>query len=230
MTDLPTRLERVRDAIEHARARSPHRQAVRLIGVSKRQPLEALRQARDAGLLDLGENYAQELRDKRATLDGEAPGIRWHFIGPLQSNKVKLVTGCARVHTIDRAKLLPEFDHRTPSGTAQEVLVQVNVVGEAQKAGVSPAELPELLDRFADLDRVRCCGLMLIPPRGTPAQTRPHFRALRELRDQLAKRQRPGVELRELSMGMSADYEVAIEEGATWVRVGTAIFGPRPGL
>jgi len=147
-------------------------------------------------------------------------------VGPLQSNKVKYVAGqVALVHTIDSIALLDEVEAR---GLAQDCLVQVNVAGEAQKRGVPPAQLPALLDRFASASHVRCRGLMLIPPfTDDPAAARPHFAALRALRDREAARARPNVELRELSMGMSGDFEIAVAEGATLVRVGTAIFGAR---
>ena len=221
MSTVAERLARVQESVDAARARSHHRQAVQLVGVSKRQPLEKLREALTAGLLDFGENYAQELREKTEALPDT---VRWHFIGPLQSNKVKLVAGAHLVHSIDRPKLLDKLEAQ---GVPQAVLVQVNIAAEPQKAGIAPAELPALLDRFADLDHVRCRGLMLIPPQGAPEATRPHFAALRTLRDDLAKHARPNVDLEQLSMGMSSDFEVAIEEGATLIRVGTAIFGPR---
>jgi pyridoxal phosphate enzyme (YggS family) len=221
MSSVAERLTRVQESVDAARARSHHRQAVQLVGVSKRQPLEKLRAALAAGLLDFGENYAQEFREKTEALPDT---VRWHFIGPLQSNKVKLVAGAHLLHSIDRPKLLDKLEAH---GVPQAVLVQVNIAAEPQKAGIAPAELPALLDRFADLDHVRCRGLMLIPPQGDPEATRPHFAALRTLRDNLAAKTRPAVELEHLSMGMSADFEVAIEEGATLVRVGTAIFGAR---
>lgn len=217
------RLARVQEAVEAARARSHHRQAVTLVGVSKKQPLAKILEARAAGLLDFGENYAQELREKADAITDD-PAVRWHYIGPLQSNKVKLVAGVHLIHTIDRAKLLDKLEART---TAQDVLIEVNIAAEPQKAGIDPAQLPAMLDRFADLDHVRCRGLMVIPPQGSPEATRQHFAALRALRDRHAATARPGVDLQALSMGMSADFEVAIEEGATLVRVGTAIFGPR---
>jgi uncharacterized pyridoxal phosphate-containing UPF0001 family protein len=136
---------------------------------------------------------------------------------------VKYVAGkAALVHSIDSSALLDAFEAR---GAAQACLVQVNVAGEASKKGLAPAELPALLDRFAAMKHVRCEGLMLIPPRG---DARPHFAALRALRDREAAVARPNVDLRQLSMGMTEDLEVAVEEGATIVRVGTAIFGARP--
>lgn len=229
--DVAARLAAVRARIDAAVARRGDGPAVRLVGVSKRQPLDAIEVAAAAGLEDFGENYAQELRDKQQTHARTHPelSLRWHFIGALQSNKVRVVVGCALVHTVDRAKLLAALErHAAEHGHVQDVLVQVNVAGEHGKAGIAPDELPALLDRFADLPHVRCRGLMLIPPAASPEATRPHFRALRRLAEANARRARSGVTLEELSMGMSADYEVAIEEGSTLVRVGTAIFGPRP--
>jgi pyridoxal phosphate enzyme (YggS family) len=203
--------------------------SVRLVAVSKKMPAEDVRAALAAGQLDFGESYGQELRDKRQAFASEAAagaGPRWHFIGPLQANKVKYVAGhVALVHSVDAPELLDALERR---GAAQACLVQVNVAGEAQKKGVAPEGLPALLDRFASLRHVRCEGLMTVPPLGAdPEAARPHFAALRALRDREAARPRPGVTLRELSMGMSHDLEVAVAEGATLVRVGTAIFGAR---
>jgi hypothetical protein len=192
-------------------------------------PADDVRAALAAGQLDFGESYGQELRDKRqaflATPSGAAQP-RWHFIGPLQANKVKYVAGhVALVHSVDSADLLDELERRS---VAQACLIQVNVAGEAQKRGVAPDALAALLDRFAGLRHVRCEGLMTVPPLAAdPEAARPHFAALRALAEREAARARPGVELRELSMGMSHDLEVAVAEGATLVRVGTAIFGTR---
>jgi pyridoxal phosphate enzyme (YggS family) len=201
--------------------------AVTLLAVSKGMPAEDLAAAMAAGQRDFGENYAQELRDKRPALAGIPP--RWHFIGPLQSNKVKYVAGqVALIHSLDSLELLTEVNRRAPEGSVQECLIQVNVAGEPQKRGAAPELLPALLDAFAGLPRLRCTGLMVIPPLSDdPEGARPHFVALRELRDRAAAVTRPHVELRELSMGMSHDLEAAITEGATIVRVGTAIFGER---
>jgi pyridoxal phosphate enzyme (YggS family) len=226
MTDIASRLARIRERVEAAVRRRGDGDAVTLIGVSKRQPVESIRAAQAAGLRDFGENYAQELRDKANELEALDP--RWHFIGGLQSNKVKYVVGRTLIHTVDRVSLLTAIEKRAGSmGIEQEVLVEVNL-GEEQKAGVSVDALGPLLDAFAATEHVRCVGLMVIPPAGSPERTRPHFRALRQLRDELAQTNRSRVDLRHLSMGMSSDFEVAIEEGATLVRVGTAIFGPRP--
>lgn len=220
-------LTRIGERIDEAVRRRGPGPDVTLIGVSKKQPLERMQAALQAGLLDFGENYAQELRDKRRSMTD--PRMRWHFIGPVQTNKVKYVLGCALIHTVDRTELLEALEARAArEGVHQDVLVQVNVAGEAQKHGVTPEHLPALLDAFASVCNVHCRGLMVIPPIGTPEQTRPHFAALRALRDRLAAQARDNVDLHELSMGMSSDFEVAVEEGATLVRVGTAIFGPRP--
>lgn len=228
MSALTERIADVRARIEAAVAARGPGPDVTLCAVSKRHPLSAVLAAADAGLTDFGENYAQELRDKHDEA-GDDPRLRWHAIGPLQSNKVKYVVGCHLVHTVDREKIVAALQSKAEAaGLVQRVLVQVNVAGEAQKSGVASAALPALLDAFADAPAVRCVGLMTIPPAGPPEATRPHFAALRRLRDEHAATSRPNVALTELSMGMSADFEVAIAEGATIVRVGTAVFGPRP--
>ncbi len=225
--EVAPNLARIRERIAAAvHRRGPGPEPV-LIGVSKTQPLAALEAALAAGLGDLGENYAQEFRDKVAALGHDQP--RWHFIGALQSNKVKYVVGkAALIHTVDRLSLITALDQRAArEGVVQEVLVEVNLGDEAQKAGVPEAELPALLDAFAAAPALRCRGLMIIPPDGEPGDTRRYFARLRLLRDRLAADARPGVALDHLSMGMSADFEEAIEEGATMIRVGTAIFGAR---
>jgi pyridoxal phosphate enzyme (YggS family) len=207
-------LSRVRERIAAACARAGRSAAeVQLVAVSKTQPIEKLREALAAGQKIFGENYAQELRAKAEAL----PGAEWHFIGALQSNKARIVVGRASlIHTCDRLALAKELAKRTQG--VQRVLLEVNVGKEPQKSGALPEEVPALLEAVRALPALRCEGLMCIPPAsGDPRQ---HFRALRELARQLG--------LRELSMGMSADYETAIEEGATIVRVGTAIFGERP--
>ena len=225
--EIAANLRRVRQrsaAAARAGGRAPG--SVRLVAVSKKMTVDEARAALAAGQLDLGESYGQELRDKRQALLGEKPAPRWHFIGPLQANKVKYVAGqVALVHSVDAAALLDELERR---GADQACLVQVNVAGEAQKKGVAPAALAALLDHFAGLRHVRCEGLMTVPPFDEdPEAARRHFAALRQLRDREAGRGRPNVALTELSMGMSHDLEVAVAEGATYVRVGTAVFGAR---
>ena len=233
------RLARVRQAIAQASAKRPSGPAVQLIGVSKLQSVAALRLARQAGLDDFGENYAQELQDKQRVLDDDPefvagaplvgrPPPRWHFIGKLQRNKVKRVVGCTLIHAVDRPELVAAIDQRARElGIIQECLCAINW-GEAQKAGVLPAEVRPVLDAFARADNVRCTGLMTIPPVSEPAAAASYFAALAELRAVLATEDRPHVGLRELSMGMSSDFVEAIAHGATMVRIGTAIFGARP--
>jgi PLP dependent protein len=234
--DIAHNLAQVRARIARAEAgagRPPG--SVRLVAVSKTMPATDVRAAVAAGQQDFGENYAQELRDKRAELEAEAGARpRWHHIGPLQSNKVKYVAGkVALVHTLDARALLDEMERRLAgagpeAGSVQDCLVQVNVAREPQKRGVPPEAVPALLDHFAACPHLRCVGLMVIPPLDDdPEAARPHFRALAGLREREAGVTRAHVQLRELSMGMSHDLEVAVAEGATLVRVGTAIFGPR---
>ena len=221
MTDVAANLARVR-------ARVPA--GVTLVAVSKTQPAAAVRAAHAAGQRDFGENYAQEWRDKAAAL-ADLPDLVWHFIGALQTNKVKYLlprlaqaaaAPAARwVHTVDRLSLGEELSRRAAArGESVRVLVEVNVAGEASKAGSAPSDVPRLAEALARLPGIELRGLMCIPPaEGDP---RRHFAALRALRDGL------GMALPDLSMGMSGDYEEAIREGSTLVRVGTAIFGSRP--
>lgn len=233
---IAANLARVRERIAQAEARGGRPPgSVRLVAVSKTMPPDDVRAALTAGQRDFGENYAQELRDKRVAFEMArlAPAPLWHYIGPLQTNKVKYLAGQVMlIHTVDRTEVLDEIDRRVAAFRQdmppQECLVQVNVAGETQKHGAAPEAVPALLDHFATLAHVRCAGLMVIPPLADdPEAARPHFAALRALRDREAARARTHVALRELSMGMSHDLEVAIAEGATLVRVGTAIFGDR---
>lgn len=217
-------LERVRERIASACAaarRDPS--TVSLVAVSKTQPAEAVREAYDAGQRLFGENYVQELAEKAAALS-ELPELTWHFIGHLQRNKVKSVIAVGAgvtVETVDSLRLAAEIDKRAASeGRVVPVLLQVNVAGEAQKSGCSPDELVTLVADVRALPHLSLRGLMTIPPLGRdPEASRPHFARLRGMASEHG--------LTELSMGMSADLEVAIEEGATMVRVGTAIFGER---
>ena len=228
--DIAANLARVRERIAAACERRGPGPEVTLIGVSKRQPATALRAALAAGLRDLGENYAQELHAKQGAPELQGSPVRWHFIGALQSNKARLVVGQALIHALDRPSLVAAIAARARAlGTVQEVLVEVNLGGEAQKAGVAPDALPALLDAIAhEAGALRCLGLTLIPPADDdPERARPHFAALRELASR-AGGGRPHIDLRELSMGMSGDFAIAIAEGATMVRIGTAIFGARP--
>ena len=219
MQSVATRWQSIRARVDAAATRAGS--SVTLVAVSKRQPIDLVRQAHSAGCRDFGENYASEMVEKAQQGPDDA---RWHFIGHLQRNKVKsLLPHAALVHGVDRIALGREINKRAQRTV--DVLVQVNVAGEAQKSGCAVADLGRLLEQLRALERVRVCGLMTIPPAvERPQRARPHFAALRKLRDAHGG----ACELPHLSMGMSQDFEVAIEEGATIVRVGTAIFGPRP--
>jgi len=231
--EIAAALQEVRGRIAEAEARAGRPAgSVRLVAVSKKMPADDIRGALAAGQRDFGENYAAELRDKRDALGAEAGGAPlWHYLGPLQRNKVKLLAGqVALIHSVADPDLVDEIQRRAAAagGAPQACLVQVNLVGETQKSGVPPEALPALLDRFASATHVLCRGLMLIPPLAPQAEdSRRHFAGLRTLAEREARVARPNVTLAELSMGMSGDYAVAIEEGATLVRVGTAIFGER---
>ena len=196
--------------------------SVTLVAVSKMHPAETVAEALAAGQRDFGENYAQQLRDKALAL---GPEPRWHFIGNLQTNKVKYVAGRTWLfHAFDRLKLADAFAKRYD--VPQRVLVQVNTGSEWSKSGVTPEDTLALCDEVMAHPGVTLCGLMTIPPyREDPEQVAPFFQVLQELQ---AEGRRRGLPLDELSMGMSHDFEVAVRHGATLVRVGTAIFGPRP--
>jgi len=211
-----TVLERVRAA--EARAGRPAG-SVELVAVSKLQPPEAIRAAYAAGARAFGENYAQELRDKAGTLSDLA-GLRWHAIGPLQTNKARYVARSAHVfHALDRLEVARELSRRR-TGTPLAVHVEVNVAGEGTKSGVAPTALGELLSAVRPLPGLEVVGLMTMPPLASAEEVRPLFRALAALAREHG--------LTGLSMGSTHDFETAIEEGATVVRVGTAIFGERP--
>ena len=226
-TDIATRLAEVHARIrraEHDYGREPG--SVALLAVSKRQPVAAIRAALAAGQQAFGENYLQEAEGKRAELQDSA--IEWHFIGALQSNKTRAAAeGFDWVHGIDRLKIARRLSEQRPTALAPlQCCIQVNVSGEASKAGVSPAALPELAHAIAELPRIRLRGLMTLPE-AVPdfASQRAAFRQLRMLQASLIDE---GLALDTLSMGMSNDLEAAIAEGATLVRLGTAVFGPRP--
>jgi len=227
MSSIPLNLQAVRQRIESAtRAAGRLPQSVRLLAVSKMFPPEVVREAAQAGLRDFGENYVQEGVEKIRELS--ALGLTWHFIGPIQSNKTRLIAErFAWVHVVEREKIAARLAAARPSGMpALNVCLQVNLGAEASKGGVTPAELPALAAAVARLPRLKLRGLMCLPPEESePARQRAWFAQLRALRDELNG---DGAGLDTLSMGMSGDFEAAIEEGATVVRVGTALFGLRP--
>ena len=221
MPDIATNLERVRERLARAAERAGRRpDDVLLIAASKTVDVERIRAAVAAGVTALGENRVQEAKTKIAELGRPAA---WHLIGHLQTNKVKDALPLFDViHSLDRLELAREIERRAAArGQVVDALLQVNVAAEASKGGVRPDAVGDALEAIGKLAHVRVRGLMTIPPEVERAEdSRPWFRRLRELAE------RHG--LRELSMGMSGDFEVAVEEGATMVRVGTAVFGPRP--
>ena len=223
---IAERVERIRERIQSACARA-HRadDSVRLLAVTKKQPPERVREALEAGVTVFGENRVQEAKAKISMCPGQAI---WHMIGHLQTNKVRdTVRMFQMIHSVDSLKLLEAIDEAGEStGRVMPVLLEVNVSGEASKFGLAPDAVPAVLESANRLQRVQVAGLMTIPPPADePEKIRPHFARLRTLRD--AWRAGTGSGLDELSMGMSGDFEVAIEEGATWIRLGTALFGTR---
>ena len=223
MTDVALALSRVRAQLAEASARCGRAPgSVRLIAVSKFQPSAAIRAAYQAGQRDFGENYVQELQQKAAEL-ADLRELRWHMIGHLQRNKARVVAPIATlVHTVHSVELAQELDKRA---RGLEVLVEVNVGGEAQKSGCAPEALPQILNALASAQNLVLRGLMCVPPHTEdPSGARPYFDELVRLRELHGGAQ----QLPELSMGMTADLEHAVAAGATMVRVGTAIFGARP--
>ena len=221
--DVAAAIERVRDRIDRACRRvGRDSSSVQLVSVSKGHPERVIRAAYDAGMRAFGENYAQELAAKASSLS-DLPEIRWRFIGHLQRNKIKLIERAgASVDTVDSARLAEAIAARAAAKeTTVEVLLQVNLGAEAQKSGCAPEEVPALVEAVRRFPNLSLRGLMTVAPHLDDAEaTRPFFSALRELA--------VAHSLPELSMGMTHDLEQAVEEGATMLRIGTAIFGPRP--
>ncbi|HKQ97806.1 MAG TPA: YggS family pyridoxal phosphate-dependent enzyme [Candidatus Polarisedimenticolia bacterium] len=224
---LAGNLDAVRGRIAAAARRSGRApESVTLVGVSKTMPAERLREAIAAGLRDLGENKVQEARDKVGPV---GPGARWHLVGHLQGNKANQAARIFDVvHSIDGVDLLDRLERGAQAaGRKIDALVQADLAGEATKSGAPPDAIDAILERAAGCNAVAVRGLMILPPyEEDPERSRPWFRRLRELGETLAGRH-PKLALRELSMGMTGDFEVAIEEGATLVRVGRALFGER---
>lgn len=223
---LAERLESVRDRVERACARAGRGpDEVRIVAVSKTHGPDAVRAAAESGLRVFGENKVQEAKAKIPMCPGS---LSWHMVGHLQTNKVKdAVRLFDMIHSVDSLKLLCAIESAAESfGRSVPVLLEVNVSGESSKFGLAPEEVPGVLEAANGLKRVEVAGLMTMPPfTPEPEGARPHFRRLRELRD--GWRASSGFALAELSMGMSRDFEIAVEEGATWLRLGTVLFGPR---
>ena len=226
---MKERLERVRERISQA-AEACHRSGtdIRLVAVSKTMPVEIVREAIETGMMELGENYIQEARGKISTL--ATYPVTWHYIGHLQSNKAKYaVRMFDLIHSVDSVKLAKALDkYAQKIDKVQDILIQVNVAKEDSKSGVYGEDTLQLVGEIARLENLAVKGLMTMPPYfNAPEKVRPFFAALRHLRDQIRTENIPNISIEELSMGMTGDFEAAIEEGATIVRVGTAIFGER---
>jgi pyridoxal phosphate enzyme (YggS family) len=229
MGEVKQRLEHIRKRIRQA-AESCNRDpdSIRLVTVSKTVPAETVKEAIEAGATILGENYVQEAREKFDAL--VLYPVSWHFIGHLQSNKAKYAVRLFDlIHSVDSLKLAHALDKEAKKvDKIQSILVQVNISGEDTKSGITAAETPGLISEISRLENLSIKGLMTMPPYFyQPEKVRPYFGALRDLRDRLKEQCIPNLSMDELSMGMTGDFEVAIEEGATIVRIGTAIFGER---
>ena len=226
---IADRLAGIRARIAAA-ARSAGRDpsSIRLVAVSKTFPIDAIREAYAAGQREFGENRVQEALQKIAS--GADLDIRWHLLGHLQTNKVrKAAPAFSTIHSVDGVELLQKIDAAAADeGRTPELLIQVDLAGEATKFGVPPSDVPQLFDAAARCRAARVTGLMTLPPvPESPEDARPWFRRLRELRDEWRAAGVAPSMLAELSIGMSGDFEVGIEEGSTMVRIGTAIFGTR---
>lgn len=226
---MKERLARINKRIADAAigcGRNP--ESVRLVAVSKTVDADRVAEAIDAGAAIVGENYIQEARDKFNTLYERS--VQWHFIGHLQSNKAKYaVRMFDLIHSVESFKLAKALDKEArKNGKVQDILIQVNISREETKSGIAETGAVELIEQISGLENLRVKGLMTMPPFfDAPEQARPFFRQLALLQDRIAARNIPGVSVQELSMGMTGDFEVAIQEGATLVRIGTAIFGAR---
>jgi len=226
---IQNRLRLVRERIEAtalACGRDP--KTVKLVAVSKTVPVDPIRAAIKAGVTVLGENYVQEAREKIEALNEEK--ISWHLVGHLQSNKAKYAVKLFDlIHSVDSLKLAKELNRRANAlGKVQDILIQVNISGEETKSGVDTEQAIKLVREISLLENLAICGLMTMPPYfNAPDKVRPYFRALGSLQGLIRDQAIPNVRMDELSMGMTGDFEAAVEEGATLVRIGTAIFGER---
>ena len=227
--ELKNRLEHIKARIKKtADACKRPVASIRLVAVCKTMPVEVVREAIEAGVTDLGENYIQEAKEKVNAL--VTYPATWHFIGHLQSNKAKYAVRLFDlIHSVDSLKLAQELDkYAKKNDKIQAILIQVNVAKEDSKSGVYVEDTLQLLREVSRLEHISVKGLMTMPPYfNAPEKVRPFFAALRELREQINKEGIPNITMNELSMGMTGDFEAAIEEGATMVRIGTAIFGDR---
>lgn len=223
---IESRLNDVKERISAAAkecGRAP--EDIKLIAVTKTYPIEAMNEAIRLGVTDIGENKPQEIRDKF----GNVSPVNWHLIGHLQTNKVKyIIDRCTLIHSVDSIKLMAEIDRQAQNHNRDiDILIQVNISGEESKSGIAPDELPSLLEYAKNLTNTHVKGLMTIAPKCDIDEVSRHFSNMKELFDQTAKQSYRNVTMTELSMGMSGDFETAIKHGATMVRIGSLIFGPR---
>ena len=224
---IPQNIAQVFQRMEEAKAQAGRTDTVRLIAATKTQSPEIIDLAAQYGVKEVGENRVQELKDKFPAVSSD---LKWHFIGQLQVNKVKyILEQVVMIHSLDRIALAQEIEKRAAkAGLVMPVLVQVNIGREMGKGGVAPDEVESFIRQIAPYEHLSVQGLMAVPPAVPESeQARPYFKAMREMLLSLRDKQIPRVQMRELSIGMSHDYEVAIQEGATMVRVGSAIFGKR---
>jgi len=226
---LKKRLENIMDRIKTAAIscnRDP--ESIRLVAVSKTVPADRVREAINAGVTTLGENYMQEAREKVSALSSY--NVSWHFIGHLQTNKAKYAVRLFDlIHTVDSLKLAVELNKQSKKiNKIQQILIQINIGKESSKSGIYKQDALKLIKEISGLENLTIKGLMTVPPFfDNPEKVRPYFSALRILRDYIKDEAVKNVSMEELSMGMTGDFEAAIEEGATLVRIGTAIFGKR---
>ena len=228
MVDLPANFCKLVDRIGEAASKAKRkREEIKLLGAAKSQPIELVQAAIAAGVRLIGENYVQEAKDKKKAISGP---VEWHLIGHLQRNKAKAAVELFDViESLDSVVLARELDKEgAKRGKIVRTYIEVNLGGEQSKSGIDKNQVKSLLEEAGKLPHIIVEGLMLVPPfREDPEAVRPYFRELCELRAMLGDLRLPNVDLKELSMGMTHDYRVAIEEGATIVRIGTALFGPR---
>lgn len=228
MSSIAENIARLRERIYNSVLKIGRKpEEIMLVAVSKTVGVENIKEAIEAGITIFGENYVQEAKGKIAQI---GPGITWHMIGHLQTNKVKyVVLFFSMIHSVDSIHLAKEISQRAIKvGKSMDVLIQINIEGEKTKGGIRPEQIAPLLDAISPLKGIQVKGLMTMPPYfSDPEMARPFFKKLRELRDKLLPSLPDSVSLSHLSMGMSSDFEVAIEEGATIIRIGNYIFGER---
>ena len=219
-------LNSVRERIKKAAIESGRNENdITLIAVTKTYPVESMNEAIRLGVTDIGENRPQEIRNKYEFVDP----VKWHLIGQLQSNKIKyVIERCAMIHSVDSVKLMDEIEKQAKAHDVDmDILIQVNISGEESKSGIAPEELDGMLEHAAVLDRVHVKGLMTIAPKAEFGDPEVHFKNMRSLFESVKNKNYKNVEMKELSMGMSGDFESAIRCGSTMVRIGSAIFGAR---